>query len=136
MMHLLVLFVCVCSFCGLSFAAEGNWDEVTYLRKKQPQARPQARPQVRPQARNQDQRQGAIETVSLSVGKLIMKGRMDKGMTQKELATKINEKPQVINDYEAGRAVPNLQILSKVERVIGIKLRGDNKGRPIAAPGN
>lgn len=32
---------------------------------------------------------------------------------------KINEKPQVINDYEAGRAIPNNQILSKIERIIG-----------------
>ena len=32
---------------------------------------------------------------------------------------RINEKPQVINDYEAGRAIPNNQILSKIERVIG-----------------
>ena len=32
---------------------------------------------------------------------------------------KINEKPQVVNDYEAGRAVPNQQILSKLERALG-----------------
>jgi ribosome-binding protein aMBF1 (putative translation factor) len=28
-------------------------------------------------------------------------------MTQKELATKICEKPQVVNEYENGKAVPN-----------------------------
>ena len=33
---------------------------------------------------------------------------------------KINEKPSVINDYEAGRAIPNNQIMSKIERAIGI----------------
>jgi len=75
-----------------------------------------------------------VETVSMDVGKLIMKGRTEKGMTQKELATKINEKPQVINDYEAGRAIPNNQILSKVERIIGIKLRGNDKGKPLGGP--
>ena len=32
---------------------------------------------------------------------------------------KINEKPQVINDYEAGRAIPNQQILGKLERTLG-----------------
>ena len=49
-------------------------------------------------------------TVSLSVGRLIQKGRQQKGLTQKELATKINEKPQVVNEYEAGKAIPNNQV--------------------------
>ncbi|GBN76004.1 hypothetical protein AVEN_136306-1, partial [Araneus ventricosus] len=46
---------------------------------------------------------------------------------------RINEKPQVINDYEAGRAVPNQQILTKVERVLGLRLRGKEKGQPMEA---
>ena len=32
---------------------------------------------------------------------------------------RINEKPQVINDYEAGRAIPNNQIMNKLERALG-----------------
>ena len=36
-------------------------------------------------------------------------------MTQKELATKINEKPQVIQEYENGKAIPNPQTLSKLD---------------------
>lgn len=47
------------------------------------------------------------QTVSLDVGRLIQKGRQEKGWTQKDLATKICEKPQVINEYESGKAVPN-----------------------------
>ena len=47
------------------------------------------------------------EKVDMSVGRLIQKGRQDKGWTQKELATKICEKPQVVNEYEGGKAVPN-----------------------------
>lgn len=70
----------------------------------------------------------------MDVGKLIQKGRNQKGMTQKELATKICEKPQVINEYELGKSIPNNQILGKIERVIGIKLRGKDKGQPMAQP--
>nr|CAG4636660.1 EOG090X0ILG [Eubosmina coregoni]SVE70175.1 EOG090X0ILG [Eubosmina coregoni] len=73
-------------------------------------------------------------SLSLDVGKLIQKGRQDKGFTQKELATKINEKPQVITDYEAGRGIPNQMILGKIERAIGIKLRGKDKGAPLEPP--
>nr|CAG4648387.1 EOG090X0ILG [Moina brachiata]SVE93371.1 EOG090X0ILG [Moina brachiata] len=74
------------------------------------------------------------QSLSLDVGKLIQKGRQDKGFTQKDLATKINEKPQVITDYEAGRGIPNQQILGKIERAIGMKLRGKDKGQPLEPP--
>ena len=52
-------------------------------------------------------------------------------MLKQELATKICEKPQVINEYESGRAKPNQQILAKLERNLGIKLRGKNIGEPL-----
>lgn len=32
---------------------------------------------------------------------------------------KINEKPQVVNDYERGAAIPNNQILGKLEKQLG-----------------
>lgn len=51
-------------------------------------------------------------------------------MSQKELATKINEKPQIITDYEAGRGIPNNIIIGKIERALGIKLRGKDRGKP------
>lgn len=54
----------------------------------------------------------------------IQQARMDKGLSQKDCSQKINEKPSVLQDYESGRAIPNTQILSKLERVLGVKLRG------------
>ncbi|XP_067662316.1 endothelial differentiation-related factor 1-like [Haliotis asinina] len=73
------------------------------------------------------------EHVSLDVAKLIQLSRQNKGFTQKELATKINEKPQVINEYESGKAIPNQQVLGKLERALGVKLRGKDKGKPFGA---
>lgn len=70
-------------------------------------------------------------TVAIDVAKLIQQARQQKGITQKELATKICEKPQVVNDYEAGKAIPNQQILAKLEKALGVKLRGKEKGQPI-----
>jgi len=71
------------------------------------------------------------ETEELSHKKLehnvalrIQQARLEKGWTQKELATKINEKQTVINEYESGKAIPNNQILGKLERILGVKLRG------------
>jgi putative transcription factor len=68
-----------------------------------------------------------------AVGRAIQLARAEKKLTQKDLATKINEKPQVINDYEAGRALPNQQLLGKMERALGVKLRGKNIGEPLFA---
>ncbi|CAG8466751.1 9419_t:CDS:2 [Ambispora leptoticha] len=64
--------------------------------------------------------------ISLSVGKAIQQARQAKGLNQKDLGQKINEKANIINDYEMGRTIPNQQVLSKLERVLGIKLRGKN----------
>uniref|UniRef100_A0A2K6CNM3 Endothelial differentiation-related factor 1 n=1 Tax=Macaca nemestrina TaxID=9545 RepID=A0A2K6CNM3_MACNE len=63
------------------------------------------------------------DRVTLEVGKVIQQGRQSKGLTQKDLATKINEKPQVIADYESGRAIPNNQVLGKIERAIDVRSR-------------
>ncbi|ORZ34875.1 hypothetical protein BCR44DRAFT_1435322 [Catenaria anguillulae PL171] len=77
-----------------------------------------------------------IKHVPLDVGRAIMKARQDKELTQKDLATKINEKPTVVADYEAGRAQPNQQILTKLERALGVKLRGKDIGQPLAPRGS
>ncbi|CCF56644.1 hypothetical protein KAFR_0B03470 [Kazachstania africana CBS 2517] len=69
-----------------------------------------------------------------SVGKAIARVRTEKKLSQKDLATKINEKPTVINDYESGRAIPNQQILNKLERALGVKLRGKSIGEPLGGP--
>lgn len=72
--------------------------------------------------------------VSPSVGKAIQTGRQEKGLSQKEVAQKINEKPSVLQDYESGKAIPNQQILGKLERVLGIKLRGSDIGKKLEGP--
>ncbi|KNC87027.1 endothelial differentiation-like factor 1 [Sphaeroforma arctica JP610] len=70
-------------------------------------------------------------TVSVTVSKALMQARQAKGMSQKELATKVNEKPQIVNEYESGKAIPNNQVLGKLERALGVKLRGKNIGAPL-----
>jgi len=71
--------------------------------------------------------------IDVQVGKAMAKARSDKTppMTQKDLATKVNEKPSVINDYESGRAIPSQQVLAKLERALGVKLRGKDIGTPL-----
>ncbi|CCM03848.1 uncharacterized protein FIBRA_05997 [Fibroporia radiculosa] len=72
--------------------------------------------------------------VAPSVGKAIQTARMEKQFSQKDLAQKVNEKPSVIQDYESGKAIPNPQILSKLERTLGVKLRGTDIGKKLGGP--
>ena len=74
---------------------------------------------------------GTVPIVSLSVSQAIQKARLAKGFNQKDLATKINEKQGVINEYESGKAIPNPQILGKLERILGVKLRGKDIGSEL-----
>ena len=72
--------------------------------------------------------------VNLSVAKAIQQARLEKGLSQKDLAVKINEKASVINEYESQKAIPNQQILGKMERILGVKLRGNNIGAKLGGP--
>lgn len=140
--------------------AESDWDTVTVLRKKGPTAAQAKSKQAITSAQRRGEevqtskkwaagqnKQHLVtkntakldreteelhhDRVPLEVGKVIQQGRQEKGLTQKDLATKINEKPQVIADYECGRAIPNNQVMGKIERAIGLKLRGKDIGQPL-----
>ena len=55
----------------------------------------------------------------LKIVRSVITGRQAKGWTQKDLATKICEKPQVVTEYEQGKAIPNQNVIGKIERAIG-----------------
>lgn len=66
----------------------------------------------------------ALERVSLELKHRIQKARLDKKLTQAQLGQMINERPQVVQEYESGKAIPSQQVLTKMERALGVKLRG------------
>jgi len=72
--------------------------------------------------------------VAPSVGRAIQDARLELKLSQKEVAQKVNEKPSVIQDYESSKAIPNAQILGKLERVLGVKLRGADIGKKMDGP--
>lgn len=72
---------------------------------------------------------GTIAKVDKALSKAIQQARTAKKMSQKELATAINEKPQVLAQYESGKAIPNPQIISKLERKLGTKLPRPGKSK-------
>ena len=67
---------------------------------------------------------GTHEKVSISLAKTIQQARIGKGFkTQKDLAIAIGVPANVINSYESGKAIPDNQILQKLRRVLGVKLK-------------
>ncbi|CAA7409947.1 unnamed protein product [Spirodela intermedia] len=66
----------------------------------------------------------ALDRVPTEMRLAIQKARLAKKMSQADLAKAICEKPQVVQEYESGKAVPNHVVLAKMERILEVKLRG------------
>lgn len=77
----------------------------------------------------------AVERVAAEVRAAIQKARVAKGWSQAELAKRISERAQVVQEYESGKAAPAQAVLAKMERALEVKLRGKGVGAPLAAGG-
>jgi len=63
-----------------------------------------------------------LPTVGLEFKMALLKARQAKGISQKDLAEKINVKAAVITEYEQGKAIPDPAIISKLNRALGVTL--------------
>lgn len=69
------------------------------------------------------------DKVSKSFARALQQTRLAKKMTQKELATRIHEKPTVVSAYESGKAIPNPQIVRKLNAALGCQLPRVRSGK-------
>lgn len=63
-----------------------------------------------------------IELLVEDYAGIIKKKRESMGLTQKDFASKINEKETTIHKIETGTLEPSLQLARKLEKLLGVKL--------------
>ena len=61
--------------------------------------------------------------ISIEQSRLISKTRLEKKMTQAQLANLINEKKEIINKYECGQAIIDNKIINKINKALKINIK-------------
>ena len=73
----------------------------------------------------------SIKTMNSCAVKAIIKHRCALKLSQKELATKCCIAESVIRNIEQGKEAHNPQLLTKIQKVLAVKLLGDNIGEAL-----
>lgn len=99
-----------------------DWDPVIFTKEK---------PKEKKTKNSHSQKNNKLEneTESFSHKKLdsnfkstMQRARLACKISQKDLATKLNVKPQVITSYENGKCIPDNAFIARMERVLKCKL--------------
>ncbi len=86
---------------------------------------------ARARALDDDSESTRVQTVSHDIKVEIQRARAMKGWTQAQLAQNINETASVVTTYENGKAIPNEGVLVRMEKALGVHLRGALVGQPM-----
>jgi len=63
-----------------------------------------------------------IDRIPLEICKKIQQGRLQKNLTRKELAQKLNLKESVINEIENGKYKYDKQLIRKIEKILNFNI--------------
>tara|TARA_B100000242_G_C43052134_1_gene491673 strand:- start:1865 stop:2215 length:351 start_codon:yes stop_codon:yes gene_type:complete len=104
-----------------------DWKPVTFVKRKEYTAKEKSEKQRTNEAairmsklESEDYRPPKPEKV---LGKALQQARTAKKMSQKDLATKLNTKPQSVQQWEAGKQVIPGQYINTINRALGINLK-------------
>ena len=102
-----------------------DWTPVVIHGKAVPTQRPPTKHYERTKEQKlEDEELGTHKRVPLSMAKMIQQGRIAKGFkTQKDLAIAVGVNASIIGSYESGRAIPDPNVLQKLRKVLGVKLK-------------
>ncbi len=104
-----------------------DWNTVTFVKYKQPtqkeKSETQRRVEVATKMSKLDNPDYVPPKPEKVLGKALQKARTEKKMSQKDLATKLNTKPQVVQQWEAGKQNIPGNYISLINRHLSINLR-------------
>lgn len=63
-----------------------------------------------------------IDKIPLEICKKIQQGRLEKNLTRKELAQKLNIKENIITEIENGKYKYDKQLIRKIEKILNYKI--------------
>lgn len=72
-----------------------------------------------------------VKLIDPHVSAAIQRARQAKGWTQTDLARNVSERQSTVTEYENGKAQPNEQVLQRMEKALGVYLRGAKAGQPL-----
>lgn len=100
-----------------------DWEPVVLRKKIATEIRPRSAPPT-VQKRKLDQNLEGFDhkKVSKAIADAIQQKRLELGLTQAQLAQKINEKPAIVNDVENCRGVYNHVHVNKILKALGLSL--------------
>ena len=99
-----------------------DWEPVVFNKKNTTEKKPNIKI-----LDNEDDEIKKQVRISSSNSKLIQQARAVKKISQKDLANKINKDVKTIQMYESGKGVPELGVMLKIEKALGIKLNKKQK---------
>lgn len=119
-----------------------DWETVTFAGKKQTKSTPNAevgtkKPPANIQALkienkvDNTEEKLTVKTIDNNAVRAIIKARGELGLTQKELANKINISDAVIKSIEQNKEPNNTALLNKLQKALKVKLLGDGIGTPL-----
>lgn len=77
------------------------------------------------------QKQNDPETTKMEhpkkLGQIISQARMTKKLNQKQLSAQLGISSQILSRWESEKEIPNNQEISKIEKVLGVKLPRSKK---------
>lgn len=71
-----------------------------------------------------------VKHIAPQVSAMIQRVRQQLNWKQEDLARAISERTSVVTEYENGKAIPNEQVLVRMEKALGVYLRGVKAGQP------
>ena len=99
-----------------------DWKPVTYTKLKKVDHKTQCESTQKKSKLDNETESFVHKQVDTSFKVEMQKARLKAKITQKELATRLNVKVNIINSYETGTCIPNNAFIAKIDTILKSKL--------------